>query len=209
MSSKSDRDNHSNQLNRNNAAYSSSRGWTKGRDDDGADYEDGCAPVRRLSPEEERWQEQVREANRRMANTDPVERDFHFDFVTLDGRIYAHRVTIRISNPHLSRYSAQEVLEECFNRIWQALRLAAKAPLAFGRASTDEGEWLEDLGFEYRPGATRATDSGRTQISEYDRLWFEKAMTMAGDAKRRILERIDTQRVFIGVVDEQMMAERR
>jgi hypothetical protein len=201
LSSKSDRDNHSNQLNPNNSAYHSSRGGSGGGGDDDSDG----GPVHGISHRVEMWQKEAAEANRKMLRPDPVEREFHFYFVNLGGRVYSHRVMTRIENPRRSLHSSRELVEECFNRVWQALRLLMKEPLAFGKVSTREGEWLEDLGFEYCPGASRATASGCSQVAEYDRRWFAMAQEKVENVKRHVLEGACATRVDLGVITEKMM----
>jgi len=144
MSSKSDRDNRSNQLNPNNSAYSSSRGLGRDYDDD-LEWEDRVSPTRRpgsaaVPAPTFHKQERIK-----------IHREFMFDLMSMSG-VKAHlRATVEFSNKLSSEPKCTDVIEEKLQlRLREGFERITDSPIALLQVRDAKGRELEWLGEEYR-----------------------------------------------------------
>src|SRR4051812_31904305 len=126
MSSKSDRDNRSNQLNPNNSAYDNSRGHGQSDDDD-----DGMV-VRRLTGAEAleralaRMSQEIREKERNR----PVETLFRAAFVALIGPVKVIEFSVASTSFFGGKAGNEDLAEILVEEIGRQLRIRWKSGLA-------------------------------------------------------------------------------
>lgn len=164
MSSKSDRDNRSNQLNPNNDAYHSSRGSNRPDDDN----DNGSAGSQRLTGSE-RWDRAVARLSHEIherARNQPVETTFRAAFVALTGAVKIIEFSVATS-PFLGGEAANEDLAEILiDEIGRQLSIQWDSCFASQMLYDQEGTEFFWAGFEYPKGQWNGSDK-----AENERLW--------------------------------------
>lgn len=194
MSSKSDRDNRSNQLNPNNSAYSSSRG-IGAYDDDDREY---CAspswwfnsPVD-LSLA---FQEQKRIK---------IHRTFTFDFMSMSG-VKAHlKATVEFSNKLLSEPKCTDVIEKKLQlRLSEVFERLTNSPIALLQVRDAWGKELEWLGEEYRHRrVSKKLDLEEQQrIIQLNELWMQSIKGKVREFKKKLKDHKSIPREDLGFI---------
>lgn len=184
MSSKSNNDNHSNQLNPNNDAYYSSRGIS-GYDDDDEYYP--AVDWRQNARDEARMQHQ-------MEMLTPINEEFTIDFMNMKG-ISAHlKATAQLPHKHFnsSRFTDCTDLIELvlYPRLYTVFEQEAKSPIVFSRVRDSDGNELTWLQHEYRPRSIcKIHDSPerKQQITQLNKLW-EQSTKFKVDNFKKLLQ---------------------
>lgn len=145
MSSKSDTDNRSNQLNPNNDAYHSSRGVGCGDDDDDDDDVSSYSPSRSFA------QQQHQEKMRIQAQIDssPIREYFKLDVMFLDGRKAHLGLTTEIPYKHFRQGNISDgidLVEAVAPKLFRLWANEAKVGIAYSLVRDSKGNALPWIG---------------------------------------------------------------
>lgn len=194
MSSKSDRDNRSNQLNPNNSAYSSSRGIGGYDDDDGEYY---VSPSWWFNSPVDlglAFQEQKRIK---------IHRTFTFDFMSMSG-VKAHlKATVEFSNKLSSEQKCTDVIEEKLQlRLCEEFEKITNSPIALLQVRDAGGRELEWLGEKYRPRRiSKKLDLEEQQrIRELNELWTQSLKGKVREFKKMLKDPKSIPRGDLGFI---------
>lgn len=196
MSSKSDRDNRSNQLNPNNFAYSSSRGLGRDCGDD-LEWEYCESSTRGLdssvvpAPTFHK-QERIK-----------IHREFMFDLMSMSG-VKAHlRATVEFSNKLSSEPKCTDVIEEKLQlRLREGFERITNSPIALLQVRDAKGRELEWLGEEYRlRRISKKLDLEEQQrIRELNELWTQSVKGKVQDFKKKLKNHKSIPREDLGFI---------
>lgn len=201
MSSKSDNDNRSNQLNPNNDAYYSSRGIGG---DDG--YDDGNDGEHYKTFD---WVEYARKEawrRREMEMQTPIKEEFTFDFMSMSGSRAHLKATAQLPNKHYSG----PLFSDCIDLIEKALypRMCksfvkeTNSPIAYSRVRDGKGNELIWLQEEYRPRSNSKLYSPelQQQITQLNELWEKSTKFKVEDFKKLLQDYKTIPREDIGFI---------
>lgn len=194
MSSKSDRDNRSNQLNPNNSAYSSSRGIGGYDDDDGERYVSPRWGLNSLVVPAPTFHEQKRIT---------IHREFMFDFMSMSG-VKAHlKATVEFSNKLSSEQKCTEVIEKKLQiRLSEVFEQLTNSPIALLQVRDAGGRELEWLGEEYRlRRISKNLDLEEQQrIRELNELWTQSIKGKVQEFKKKLKDHKSIPREDLGFI---------
>lgn len=182
MSSKSDRDNRSNQLNPNNFAYSSSRGLGRDCGDD-LEWEYCESSTRGLdssvvpAPTFHK-QERIK-----------IHRQFMFDLMSMSG-VKAHlRATVEFSNKLSSEPKCTDVIEKKLQlRLREVFERETNSPIAFLQVRDGAARELEWLGEQFRPRRIPKKNAPEEQqrILHLNELWSQSTKGKVREFKKTL-----------------------
>ena len=196
MSSKSDRDNRSNQLNPNNSAYRSSRGLSNDYigDPEWKYYE---SPTRGLgsaavpAPTFHK-QERIKKY-----------REFTFDFMSMSG-VKAHlKATVEFSNKLSSEPKCTDVIEKKLQlHLREVFERETKSPIVFLQVRDGAGRELEWLGEQFRPRriSKKLDPEEQQQIRQLNELWSQSIKGKVREFKKKLKDHKSIPREDLGFI---------
>lgn len=194
MSSKSDTDNRSNQLNPNNSAYSSSRGKGNYEDDDAEYYVSPSWGLNSLVVPAPTFHEQKRIT---------IHRTFTFDFMSMSG-VKAHlKATVEFSNKLSSEMKCTDVIEKKLQlRLSEVFERLTNSPIALLQVRDAGGRELEWLGEEYRlHRISKKLDLEEQQrIHELNELWTQSIKGKVQEFKKKLKDHKSIPREDLGFI---------
>lgn len=194
MSSKSDRDNRSNQLNPNNSAYSSSRGIGGYDDGDGERYVSPSWGLNSLVVPAPTFHEQKRIK---------IHREFMFDFMSMSG-VKAHlKATVEFSNKLSSEPKCTDVIEKKLQlHLREVFERETNSPIVFLQVRDGAGGELEWLGEEYRPRriSKKLAPEEQQRIRELNELWTQSMKGKVRDFKKMLKDHKSIPREDLGFI---------
>lgn len=196
MSSKSDRDNRSNQLNPNNSAYSSSRGLGRDYDDD-LEWEDRVSPTRRpgsaaVPAPTCHKQERIKKY-----------REFTFDFMSMSG-VKAHlKATVEFSNKLSSEPKCTDVIEKKLQlHLREVFERETKSQTVFLQVRDGAGRELEWLGEQFRPRriSKKLAPEEQHRIRQLNELWSQSIKRKVQEFKKTLKDHKSIPREDLGFI---------
>lgn len=196
MSSKSDRDNRSNQLNPNNFAYSSSRGLSSDRFDD-LEWEDCESPTRGLgsaavpAPTPHK-QERIKKY-----------REFTFDFMSMSG-VKAHlKATVEFSNKLSFEPKCTDVIEKKLQlHLREVFERETNSPIVFLQVRDGAGRELEWLGEQFRPRriSKKLDPEEQQHIRQLNETWSQSIKGKVREFKKKLKNHKSIPREDLGFI---------
>lgn len=196
MSSKSDRDNRSNQLNPNNSAYSSSRGLGRDYDDD-LEWEDRVSPTRRpgsaaVPAPTCHKQERIK-----------IHREFTFDLMSMSG-VKAHlKATVEFTNKFSSEPKYTDVIEKKLQlRLREVFERETNSLIALILVRDAEGREMEWLGEEYKPRriSKKFAPEEQHRIRQLNELWSQSIKRKVQEFKKTLKDHKSIPREDLGFI---------
>lgn len=194
MSSKSDRDNRSNQLNPNNSAYSSSRGIGNYDDDEGEYYVSpswvgtSFSGHSLVSPDDQRIK---------------IYKQFTFDFMSMSGLTAHLKATVEFSSKFSCEPKCTDVIEKKLQlRLREEFEQITNSPIALLQVRDADGRELKWLGEEYRP----CRISKKLDLEEQQRvrclneLWSQSTKSKVQDFKKSLRDYESLPREDLGFI---------
>jgi len=190
MSSKSDNDNRSNQLNPNNDAYYSSRGISRYDDRYEDDDYDPAIYLREIASNEA-WKQ------REIEMRTPIIEEFTFDFMSMSGKKAHLKVKAQMPHKHYSDYRFSDCTD-LIEKVWypvlrRSFEQEANSPIAFLQIRDSNGNVLVWLNVEYRPRSisTLHHSPEQQQIAQVNELW-EQSTRFKVDSFKKLLQNYKT-----------------
>ncbi|WP_421832488.1 hypothetical protein [Limnobacter sp.] len=196
MSSKSDRDNRSNQLNPNNSAYSSSRGLGRDYDDD-LEWEQCESPIRGLDSAAVpaltfHKQERIK-----------IHREFTFDLMSMSG-VKAHlKATVEFTNKFSSEPKYTDVIEKKLQlRLREVFERETNSPIALILVRDAKGREMEWLGEEYQPRqiSRKLAPEEQQRIRQLNELWSQSVKSKVQEFKKTLKDHKSIPREDLGFI---------
>lgn len=191
MASKHDDDNRSNQLNPNNDAYHSSRGYGSGRNTDDEDYAYAYSS-RSYS-------------NTRFVPQAPlvIQEKFHLNFVTFCGQVFLYELTAELNSHHLSGTygggDCTDVAEYVFHERSQIIRNEPEVQIASAALSKVGKGPIGWVGGRYKPGLVHGYGGKPTE--ENVALWLKKGAEAWQELETKLVSGLALDRTDLGVVN--------